>query len=64
MSEFFRLFVLFGAMGVGSWPAVAAAEPCRAITRDNLSRCVLQASPELRAQQAAVRAASGRVQAS
>lgn len=64
MSAFFRLFALVGAMGVGFWPAMAAAEPCRAVTRDNLAQCVLQASPELRAQQAAVRAASGRVQAS
>jgi outer membrane protein, heavy metal efflux system len=47
---------------VWSWPTAAA--PCSSVSRTNVVRCALAASLERQAGEAAVRAASGRVQAS
>ena len=46
------------------WALPIGAAPCLEISRENVARCSREASLEQRAGEAAVRAASGRVQAS
>ncbi|HYQ15602.1 MAG TPA: TolC family protein [Polyangiaceae bacterium] len=62
MFRYFRRLACALAAAV-AWSNPAAAEPCSAISRANLVECAHRASLDLRAGQAAVRAANGRVQA-
>src|SRR3954470_6507283 len=45
------------------WASAAGAAPCTSVSRANVARCALAASLERQASDAAIRAASGRVQA-
>jgi cobalt-zinc-cadmium efflux system outer membrane protein len=63
MPDFSRWPARCLALASFAWSWSAAAAPCSSVSRDNVVRCALAASLERQAGEAAVRAASGRVQA-
>jgi outer membrane protein, heavy metal efflux system len=63
MRDIFRWPARCVALLALTWPWPAAAAPCSSISRSNVVHCALAASLERQAGRAAVRAATGRVQA-